>query len=99
MMMTRRTLIQGSVALAIAGGARAVPAVDVQGTADAQLARLLQKLAEEYLHRSPEEATAFDFDTGANAELRRKLDDRSLDAVARDRTGVDRALADLARID
>jgi uncharacterized protein (DUF885 family) len=101
MMMTRRTLIRGSVAaaVALAAATRGLTGVAAQNTADAQLASLLQKLAEEYLHRSPEEATNLDYDTGANAELRRKLDDRSLAAIARHRAAVDEAIADLARVD
>jgi uncharacterized protein (DUF885 family) len=101
MTMTRRTLIRGSVAaaVAIAAGTRGLPAVAAQSTADAQLASLLQRLADDYLHRSPEEATNLDYDTGANADLRQKLDDRSLGAIAQHRAAVDKALADLARID
>jgi uncharacterized protein (DUF885 family) len=97
--MNRRAVIQGSVAaaLAIAVGPREV--FGAQDTSDAQLAALLQRLAEEHLHRSPEEATNLDYDVGANASLRRRLDDRSLIAIAGFRAAVDKALADLARIE
>ena len=61
--------------------------------------QLLQRLAEGYLHRSPEEATSFDYDTGANASLRSQLDDRSLEAIARHRTAVDAAIRDLRQVD
>lgn len=58
------------------------------GAGDAALNRLLQRHAELFLHRSPEEATNFSYDTGPNAGLRSRLDDRSLDAIARDRTAI-----------
>ncbi len=88
----RRTLLQAAVGLALAGACGTAPA------ADAPLAALLQRLAEEELRRSPEEATSFQFDTGNNASLRRQLDDRSLDAIAKHRKSVDAALAQLKRI-
>jgi uncharacterized protein (DUF885 family) len=101
MTMNRRALIRGSlaVALSMAAASRQSLAFAAPGSADAQLASLLQKLAEDHLRRSPEEATAQDFDIGAHASLRRELDDRSLDAIATFRKATDRALAELARID
>src|SRR5690606_12216191 len=60
---------------------------------------LLQRFAEEYLRRSPEEATQYEFDVGSNAGLRAQLDDRSLSASAKDHEAATRALDDLARID
>jgi len=59
---------------------------------------MLQQHAEAYLRRSPEDATRFELDTGAQAALRSQLDDRSLGAIARDRSAVDRALAELSAI-
>ena len=88
----RRTLLQAAVGLALAGACRVAPA------ADSPLTALLQRLAEDELRRSPEEATSFQFDTGSHASLRSQLDDRSLDAVAKHRKAVDAALAQLKRI-
>jgi uncharacterized protein (DUF885 family) len=98
-MIGRRTLIQGSIgALAVIAGSRGALAAAATNSPDAELAALLQRLAEEHLRRSPEEATRFEYDTGANVELRSRLDDRSLEAIARHRQSVERALAALARI-
>jgi uncharacterized protein (DUF885 family) len=97
--MNRRTVIQGSVAAALAIAAAPRDVFAAQNTSDAQLAALLQRMAEEHLHRSPEEATNLDYDVGANANLRHKLDDRSLGAIADFRGAVDEVLGDLARID
>ncbi|WP_277980263.1 DUF885 domain-containing protein [Sphingomonas phyllosphaerae] len=77
----------------------ALPAEATTGADDAALAALLQRHSEAYLARSPEEATANDFDTGAHAALRRRLDDRSLTARAADRAAVRVARAQLAGID
>src|SRR5581483_9475885 len=92
-MINRRTMLQGVAGLAIASLARGKP------NADSQLQALLQRHSEAYLRRSPEDATRYTFDTGANAALRSQLDDRSLDAIARDRTAIDRALRELTSID
>jgi uncharacterized protein (DUF885 family) len=70
-----------------------------QGSADAALEALLQRHAEAYLYRSPEDATSNDFDVGAHAALRARLDDRSLAARATDHAAVRQAMADLRRID
>src|SRR5687767_9658508 len=100
MNMNRRTLVRAAVGVALVGFAGVDPIAAASATpAEAELAKLLQRLAEEYLQRSPEEATQYDYDKGANAALRSRLDDRSLNAVARDREAATRALADLARID
>src|SRR6202008_439473 len=88
----RRTLLQAAIGLAIAGAYRAAPA------ADAPVSALLQRLAEDELRRSPEEATGSQFDIGSNASLRSQLDDRSLESVAKRRKAVDAALAQLKRI-
>lgn len=95
--MDRRTLIRTAVGASLAafGG---LPAFAANATSP-QLDALLQKLAEEYLRRSPEEATQYEFDVGANASLRSQLDDRSLAASAKDRESATRALNEIARID
>ncbi|WP_240530005.1 DUF885 domain-containing protein [Novosphingobium sp. PC22D] len=67
-------------------------------SSDAALEALLQRHCEAFLHRSPEEATGANFDIGANAALRSRLDDRSLDARAGDRAAVARALRELRAV-
>ena len=69
------------------------------GGGDAALAALLQRQAEAYLLRSPEEATSNNFDVGPRAALRGMLDDRSLAARASDRAAIGQALAQLGKID
>ncbi|MEP7243127.1 MAG: DUF885 family protein [Gammaproteobacteria bacterium] len=100
-MIDRRTLLQSATGLAIAGLTRRTvgAAAGDKPTADMQLQALLQRHSEAYLRRSPEDATRYDFDTGVNAALRSQLDDRSLDARARDHTSVDRAMRELSSID
>ncbi len=95
--MNRRTLLRAAVgaSLAAVSGLPAFAANDTPSALDA----LLQRFAEAYLRRSPEEATQYEFDVGANADLRSQLDDRSLAASARDRESAARALSDLAKID
>jgi uncharacterized protein (DUF885 family) len=101
LMIHRRTLLQGAAGLALAGLARGpvAAAAGNKPSADAELQAQLQRHSEAYLQRSPEDATRYDFDTGANAALRSQLDDRSLDAVARDRAAVSRAMRELSSID
>ena len=100
-MIDRRTMLQGAAGLALAGLTRGTvaAAAESKANADTQLQALLQRHSEEYLRRSPEDATRYAFDTGANAALRSQLDDRSLDAIARDRTAIDRAMRELTSID
>ena len=94
--LDRRRLIQGAVAAALILGSTAHGAAPA---ADRAFAALLQRLAEGHLRRSPEEATGLGLDTGKNASLRSRLDDRSLDAIANHRQAVNAALAQLARVD
>jgi uncharacterized protein (DUF885 family) len=86
-------MLQAAAGLAIADLARG------KESADSQLQALLQRHSEAYLRRSPEDATRYYFDTGTNAALRSKLDDRSLDAIARDRAAIDRNIRELMSID
>ncbi|WP_129777266.1 DUF885 domain-containing protein [Peristeroidobacter soli] len=95
--MNRRTLLRAAVGASLAA-VSGLPAFAANGTSPA-LDVLLQRLAEEYLRRSPEQATQYEFDVGANAELRSRLDDRSLAATAKDHESASRALSELARID
>ncbi|WP_380874160.1 hypothetical protein ACFB49_46120 [Sphingomonas sp. DBB INV C78] len=98
-MIDRRRFLEASAAGALFGVAGAPQFAFAQGSADAALEALLQRHAEAYLHRSPEEATSNNYDVGANANLRALLDDRSLAARASDRAAIAQALADLKRID
>jgi len=95
--MNRRTLIRAAVGASLAAfsGFPAFAAND----SSIPLGALLQQLAEDYLRRSPEQATQFQFDVGPNAGLRSQLDDRSLAATARDHESATRALSQLAKID
>jgi uncharacterized protein (DUF885 family) len=98
----RRKLLQAAIGLALAGAFTSATAADARrsaATADAALAALLQRLAEQHLRRSPEEATGLGLDTGKNAALRSQLDDRSLDAIANHRRAVDAALAALVSVE
>jgi uncharacterized protein (DUF885 family) len=95
-MLSRRAFGLGTAAMTLAGLPAAARAA---GSADAAQAALLQHFATAFLRRSPEEATGIGFDTGAEAGLRSRLDDRSLAARAIDRAGVAAALAQLAAID
>ncbi len=92
-MVSRRALLGGAAALALAGPVRA------QAPADAAHAALLQRFSTAFLTRSPEEATGFGFDTGARSALRGKLDDRSLAARSRDRAAVAQARTMLTAVD
>ena len=94
MKLNRRTLLQGVAGLALVSSA-----AKGKDDADARLEALLQRHSEAYLQRSPEDATRYELDTGAHSGLRAQLDDRSLDAIARDRREVDRALGELLAID
>ena len=98
-MINRRRFLEASATRAlfgIVGGPRAAFAL---GSSDATLNAMLQRHADAYLRRSPEEATANNYDVGANAGLRARLDDRSLAALAGDKAAIALARADLGRID
>jgi uncharacterized protein (DUF885 family) len=95
--MNRRQLLQTSAAAALrlAGPAP----VAAGGMGDPALAALLQRLAATMLVNAPEEATSFDFDVGAHADLRRRLDDRSAAEMDRARARAVEAMSELSRID
>ncbi|MDP9139160.1 MAG: DUF885 domain-containing protein [Pseudomonadota bacterium] len=97
--MQRRQFLQASVAGVSLGLLKPLAALAAANSADAQLEALLQRHTERFLHRSPETATAYGYDSGANAALRSRLDDRSLAAIARDRSAVAQGLKELAAID
>ncbi len=98
--MDRRRFLEASAAGVLMGwGTGALPAHgQAAGGADAALQALLQRHSDAYLHRSPEEATANNYDVGANAALRGRLDDRSLGARAGDRAAILAALTELDAI-
>lgn len=96
-MIDRRSLLGQAGVLALALAAPAGAATD--NREDARLAALLQRHVDLFLARCPEEATTSGFDTGANAALRGRLTDRSLAAMATDRTAVRAAVKQLAAID
>ncbi|SEJ89736.1 Uncharacterized conserved protein, DUF885 familyt [Sphingomonas sp. OV641] len=97
-MIDRRRFLEGTAASLAFG--HAVPALGQGGgSADAALAALLQRHSEAYLRRSPEEATGNDYDVGANAALRARLDDRSLAARASDQAAIRGAITQLGAID
>ncbi len=96
-MIDRRGFLEGSAASVMLGVAK--PALAETRNADTPLNVLLQRHSEAYLRRSPEEATGNDFDVGANAALRAKLDDRSLAARAADRGAIKVGLGQLGAID
>ena len=91
--MDRRTLLRAGIAVSIASSIRVPVLAATQ--ADDELARLLQRLAEEYLRSSPEEATQFEFDVGANAGLRSQFDDVSLNASDKNRKAAAAAIEQL----
>lgn len=95
--MNRRTLLRTAVGAGLAA-LSGLPAFAADSTSPA-LDALLQRLAEDYLRRSPEQATQYEFDVGANARLRSQLDDRSLAATANDHESASRTLSELAKID
>ncbi len=91
----RDFLVKTAASVMFAGsGARAGGAPD----SDAGLAALLQRHAELFLHRSPEQATNLNWDVGAQTGLRSRLDDRSLAVMASDRTAIAAAQAQLSTI-
>ena len=97
-MIDRRSFIGATAAGALAVTMPGL-AFAASGAGDAALEALLQRHAEAYFKRSPEEATSNDLDIGANARLRGLLDDRSLAARAGDVAAIKKALKDLATID
>jgi uncharacterized protein (DUF885 family) len=95
-MLDRRSFLGAGAAVLATS---ATPALAADLPADAALASMLQRHAAAFLRRSPEEATGIGLDAGANADLRGRLDDRSLAARATDLAAVKQAAAELARID
>ncbi|HEY1077882.1 MAG TPA: DUF885 family protein [Fontimonas sp.] len=97
--MQRRQFLQAGAASVATGLLLPFAAFAEAGSADTRLTALLQRHSELFLRRSPETATAYGYDSGAHAALRRQLDDRSLAAIVRDRGAVAQGLKELAAID
>lgn len=101
-MIDRRLFLGATAAGAFfaAGTPRAAFAqAPARSAADTALETLLQRHAQAYLYRSPEDATSNNFDVGAHAVLRTRLDDRSLGARATDHAAIRQAMAELRHID
>lgn len=97
-MIDRRCFMGAAAATGLSGVVPSALLAQDAG-ADRVLGVLLQRHSEAYLRRSPEEATTNNFDIGAHAALRGRLDDRSLAARATDRAAIRTALAELGSID
>src|SRR5690349_8929743 len=95
--MDRRTLLRTGIAAAIASSV-GLPAMAAT-QADDDLARLLQRLAEDCLRSYPRTATQLELDVDANAGLRSRLDDVSLSTRDKNRNAAAAAVEQLARID
>lgn len=93
-MLTRRDLVGAGVALGLTPSGLAA-----SGTPDIALTGLLDGFLQAALRRSPEEATSLGLDTGANADLRGRLDDRSAEARVQDVAAVSKARSRLKLID
>jgi uncharacterized protein (DUF885 family) len=99
-MLNRRHLLGAGAALGLLPpGSAAFAGPGSGAAADQEQARLLQHFTTQFLRRSPEEATGLGFDTGAEAGLRSRLDDRSLAARTTDIAAVAEARRQLARLD
>jgi uncharacterized protein (DUF885 family) len=90
------TTTLGLLAMLPAAAARAAAAT---GTGDAALNLLFDQIFAEGLQDSPESATQLGLDKGANAALKRKLDDPSLANRARGLARTRRAITALGAID
>jgi uncharacterized protein (DUF885 family) len=95
--MDRRTLLRAGIAAAVTSSFGLPATAATQ--ADDDLARQLQRLAEDCLRSSPRTATQLELDVGANAGLRSQLDDVSLSASEKNRNAAAAAVEQLARID
>jgi len=80
-MIDRRHFLAGTAAVAAWPANAQTP----PPTGNAELARIFDDLVQAQLRRSPEGATNLGLDTGANADLRAKLSDQSLGALASNR--------------
>jgi uncharacterized protein (DUF885 family) len=93
--ISRRSLLQGAAATAVALGA---PAFAKPVPGDGALDALFDTLSEQLLAGAPESATALGLDKGARAALKSKLADRSSDAIAQSHQFCSDWIAKLARV-
>ncbi len=90
-MLTRRSFsIAAGTAILLAGG---------KAAADTSLDMLFTQFADEMLKRVPERATSLGLDVGPLADLRGKLHEESLAAIAQDKKDTARRLSALRAID
>jgi uncharacterized protein (DUF885 family) len=88
--------------LFVAAAAAIVPSLGhpaAAADAEASLGKLIDDIMEQWLRRSPEQATSLGLDKGPRAAAKRQLDDRSLAAVSQARSEVAANLARLKTID
>lgn len=95
--LTRRQALGG---LSAASAALTLPSVAYAATASQQdrAVKLLETVAWDLLKLSPEGATSLGIDTGANAALRSKLEDRSAAGQARKAALLRRSLAQVSAV-
>ena len=102
MTLRRRSFVQSIGAAALASTVPAAARVSGQtkeGTGDATLRALLDRIFNDRLTESPEGATALGLDTGKNAALKSQLSGRSAADAARDLARSKRELAAIKAID
>jgi uncharacterized protein (DUF885 family) len=92
----RRTFVLSGVAAALAGGLSPLDAV-AQGSPDARLNALFQRIFDDSIDSSPEFATGLGLDKGARAKLKYKLDEDGLAARQEDLGRTKRWLGELER--
>ncbi|GGB29340.1 hypothetical protein GCM10011380_18560 [Sphingomonas metalli] len=96
-MTTRRTFLAGTAASL---AATTLPrSSEAQNAPASPLDPLFADLMQAQLRRSPEGATSLGLDTGANADLRAKLSDQSLAAIAANKAATRAELARLEAVD
>ena len=96
--MDRRSFLGSTTALgAVALWPQVARAAATGG--DAKLTALFDRIFAEQLQDSPTQATSLGLDTGANAALKRKLDDPSLAGRARRLAATRRAIASVEAVD
>ena len=95
--MDRRTFVLSGTAAALCLGKVALAQVSAQGSPDARLNALFQRIFDDTVDQSPEFATGLGLDKGARAGLKSRLDDASLAERAADLARTRRWLAELDR--
>ncbi|HRD29539.1 MAG TPA: DUF885 domain-containing protein, partial [Caulobacter sp.] len=99
-MTTRREVVrQGAALFGLAAASPVAAAAGAAESPDQTVAALLDRQAKALLRDSPEMATRLGFDTGPEAFLRSRLDDRSADAMTARGARAAAAAAALGSID